>query len=537
MSLALRLLPLCLHVVARPRWLRGGGGTTLPPGTLPVTPSACYGGDGSGSSPGTALGTGPPSRQKGVYTPTAHEGAPGRGAGPGPLLGGGAPALPVARGPTQEWGAGNMSRGTAAAALRTPLAPEVTGTVARRPPPPPGRSIIHGTGRHRLPPNRGAMGLGCAAAGGHGTHAPTPTDSSAKTRRGAKLDAPDQPLGTLPAAPRASIGGNGGGPSTAGLPLGMGSGTGPSMRQEGVYTPTAQEGAPRGGDGPGPLSVGGFRLGSERTPHRCGAVARWHGTKPPRRCSCHSRCAQRGVCQGTPLPSLPPPGKTAAANQTDRVHRVPGGWLGWPSRRHDAALPPIPPPPDQCPGPHATCPGTPATCHWLFLPMGRGLQGLGRGRGHGHGGPAPPLPWDRRRHPGLLRPGHPRVPHPPPAPGVARHLLCPGPPRGAMSWGPTPPGKSLPAPGTGGGTPTNIARTAQSGRSPTRAPMAPSSGPRGPLWAWLCNAGTPRSSSRLPPAYTCCSCLAPMWQEESGAALWRPTRHGRLVPLGDQPAC
>ena len=87
MFLALLLLALSLQVVGCPRWLTeawvmnrgGGGGTTQPHCSPPVTPGARYIGDGSSSSLGnptlgTAPGTAPLARQKGVYTPTAHEG-------------------------------------------------------------------------------------------------------------------------------------------------------------------------------------------------------------------------------------------------------------------------------------------------------------------------------------------------------------------------------------------------------------------------------------------------------------------------------
>ena len=42
-------------------------------------------------------------------------------------------------------------------------------------------------------------------------------------------------------------------------------------------------------------------------------------------------------------------------------------------------------------------------------------------------------------------------------------------------------------------------------------------------------------SARRP--YTWPWYLAPMWQEEMGAALWRPTRHRRVELWGDPPAC
>ena len=77
---------------------------------------------------------------------------------------------------------------------------------------------------------------------------------------------------------------------------------------------------------------------------------------------------------------------------------------------------------------------------------------------------------------------------------------------------------SCPGPGTGGGTPTTSAGTAPSGYPPSRAPAAPSSGPRGPLWAKLCSGGTPRSSTRAPTGRTPAARAVPT----HGAGTWRP---------------
>ena len=73
-----------------------------------------------------------------------------------------------------------MVGGTGAAALRLPLAPSVTGTFPGAPPlppPTPGRGGVHGSGRQRKPPDRGATEVGCAVPGGNGK--PTPADASA----------------------------------------------------------------------------------------------------------------------------------------------------------------------------------------------------------------------------------------------------------------------------------------------------------------------------------------------------------------------
>ena len=69
-------------------------------------------------------------------------------------------------------------------------------------------------------------------------------------------------------------------------------------------------------------------------------------------------------------------------------------------------------------------------------------------------------------------------------------------------------------------------------------PAAPSSGPRGPLWAKPCSGGSPRPDARSARRlYAWRWYLAPMWQEEMGAALWRPTRQGWVEIWGDPPAC
>ena len=69
-----------------------------------------------------------------------------------------------------------MAWGRAAAALRLPLAPGLTGTAARHPPPPPGSGSVYRAHRTRAPPNRGARGAGSAAAEGGGAPAPKLAD-------------------------------------------------------------------------------------------------------------------------------------------------------------------------------------------------------------------------------------------------------------------------------------------------------------------------------------------------------------------------
>ena len=134
--------------------------------------------------------------------------------------------------------------------------------------------------------------------------------------------------------------------------------------------------------------------------------------------------------------------------------------------------------------------------------------------------------------------------------GTARLTRCSPPPTsgedGPAPPVPSPPSKgcalgssasrtSSPGRGMGGGTPTTSARTAPSSCRLSGAPLAPSLGPRGPPSARRCNGGTPASSLRTPPNdrsaglfYTWRWYLAPLWQEETGAPMWRPTCHGRV---------
>ena len=463
MFLALLLLTLCLHAMACPRWLsrawvvKYGGAATRPHPLAPyrshpVLVTAVMAAAPAPATPPLRRPQGPdPLPGRRVYIRPQPMRAPrDEVMALGPLRGR-EPARAVAGGPTPEWGGGGMAWGTAAAAMRLPLAPGMTGTVARDSPPSPpplgrssvrgadmrripsnrgargmgcaaaggdgeptpppadpsaqpGRGAVHGTGRQRVPPNQGALGVGCATAEGDSGPMPTPTDAGGQTSRGASRGAPNRPPDTLPAAPRANTRGNGGGLSTGGFPLGMGLGPGPSMRQEGVYTSTAQEGAPRQGDGSGPLSVGGLCTGGGKGLHT-GVGRLRDGMGPSRRGAAAVPRAGRSQGRVKEPPTLPPPPpkRTAAAGGADRVHWLTGDRLGWTPRRHEAAPPP--PPSDHCPGPPATCRGPPVSCHQLFLPMARGplgrQRGRGRGRGRGHAAPAPPLPWHRRRHHGL----------------------------------------------------------------------------------------------------------------------------------------
>ena len=166
----------------------GGGDTTTPRGILPVTPVAGEGVYGSGSDPGTPPPSGqpqgpdpPPPGTRVSIRPQPMRAPRDEVVALGPLRGR-EPALPVAGGPTPEWGGGGMARGTTAAALRLSRAPGMDRTVAMDPPPPSpptGSSSVHGADRQRVPPDRGARGVGCAAAGGEGEPTPAPADPRA----------------------------------------------------------------------------------------------------------------------------------------------------------------------------------------------------------------------------------------------------------------------------------------------------------------------------------------------------------------------
>ena len=97
MFLALLLLTLWLHAMTCPQrltraWMVNFGGAAIRPHPLaanlshPVPVRAVMAADLAPATPPppeTTPGTGPHTRQEGVYTPTAHAGAPGRGDGPG----------------------------------------------------------------------------------------------------------------------------------------------------------------------------------------------------------------------------------------------------------------------------------------------------------------------------------------------------------------------------------------------------------------------------------------------------------------------
>ena len=315
MILALLLLTLCLHAVACPRWLTrvwvvtcGGAATRLrslaPYRTRPVPETVGKAAVPAPTPPpplGRPRGPDPQPGRRVSIRPQPTRAPQDEVMALGPLRGR-EPARAVARGPTLEWAGGGMAGGTAAAALRLPLAPGDRDG-GQRSPPPRGAEVSKGlTGNVRRltgeQGGRGAQQLKVAASprpslptpapnptealtverassefrpagepwgrGGHRPRAaagpnprphvpaPTPTEAPAMAPR------TDPPPDSIPVAPRDDGGGSGGGLGTTGLPPGMGPEHGPSKRQEGVYTPTAHKGAPRRGDGSRPLLAGGL---------------------------------------------------------------------------------------------------------------------------------------------------------------------------------------------------------------------------------------------------------------------------------------
>ena len=87
--------------------------------------------------------------------------------------------------------------------------------------------------------------------------------------------------GSTPDAPAASGGGKSGCTSPDGPPFGEASGSGPPVRLEGVYTPTAHKGAPARGDGTGSSLGEGCSPGNGKGPHA--AVGGWRIDRGPSR--------------------------------------------------------------------------------------------------------------------------------------------------------------------------------------------------------------------------------------------------------------
>ena len=187
-------------------------------------------------------------------------------------------------------------------------------------------------------------------------------------------------------------------------------------------------------------------------------------------------------------------------------------------------------------------------CHQPFSPMARGPQGRGRGRGCRHAAPAPPLPWNRRRHHSLapLRWWHAQATLVFPAPHQCRgwaSTVCALAPLVRL------PGvlrlQDLLAGDWNGWWHTDHQRgDGPVWLSAVQCPGGPEFRTKGatvgPALQWryphvlFARPSRPDAHSARRP-YTWRWYLAPMWQKETGVALWRPTRHGRVGILDDPP--
>ena len=267
MTLALLLLTLCVHAVDCPRWftrtsvVNCGGTATRPRSLAPYRTHPVPVAVGTAAVPAPApLPQGrpqdpdpKPGRRVSIHPqPTRAPRDEATALGP---LRGREPARVVAKGPTLKWGGGGMVGGVAAAALRLPLAPDVTGMAAGDPPPPPppGKEGVQRADRRRALPNREARGAGDATAKGVGGPTPLAAGPDARPDKGAGRD-PLPPCGGRPKATGHGLGGElrGGGNATAlsdALPDTPGAGDG---RNGSGTSPGTPPPPPRRLEGPNP---------------------------------------------------------------------------------------------------------------------------------------------------------------------------------------------------------------------------------------------------------------------------------------------
>ena len=128
--------------------------------------------------------------------------------------------------------------------------------------------------------------------------------------------------GFPPGAPGASGGGNSGGTSPGAPPLGEAPGTGPPTRLEGVYTPTAHEGAPARGDGPGSSLGEGCSPGNGEGLHTAVGGWRYYRGHSRRGAAAHSPTGWTGGNPGGPPP--PPLGEKGPRGQPGGEHCLSG---------------------------------------------------------------------------------------------------------------------------------------------------------------------------------------------------------------------
>ena len=382
MFLVLLFLTLGFHTVGCPcgqprtRVMTHGGGRSMTPspGFMPGALGASGGGNSGGTSPGApplgeALGTRTPGRLEGVYRPTAHEGAPARGDGPGSSLGegcnpGSGEGPPTAVG-GWRYNTGHSRRGAAAP---PPTGCDRCGGRRTPPPPPPaGRAGAWGTAQGRALPVMGTATTGGAPA--PDTEGPLPRQADLKARRGGDANRgppsarggppaatdqsvwahwdgggsePDRP-GSILDTPGAGGGENGGGTSPGNPPSRVAPVAGAPSRLEGVYTPTAHEGAPGRGDGSGPPPEAGASPGSGSGPHAIGGG--WPYTRRrSRRGTAAPPSARRGRNGDHWSPPHPPPPPPTGDNRGREGRRATRAAWARGGRRTRDSLPPTPTP-------------------------------------------------------------------------------------------------------------------------------------------------------------------------------------------------
>ena len=159
--------------------------------------------------------------------------------------------------------------------------------------------------------------MGWAHAEGSSGPEPTCARAGTQTNGGASHGAPYRP----PPPPTPSLLRPGlpvvviaAGLAPLGSPPGSGTEPGPSMRQEGVYTPTAHRGAPRRGDGCGPLLARLPRLGGGRGPQSCLGRSR-DGMGPSHRGTAAVARAGRSRARVRAHTTPPPPSATTDGDQ------------------------------------------------------------------------------------------------------------------------------------------------------------------------------------------------------------------------------
>ena len=246
---------------------------------------------------------------------------------------------------------------------------------------------------------------------------PATTNQGQRARQGGKGgDGPDR-SGALLDTPGADGGGDGGDTSPGDSPPGVAPVSGPPTWLEGVYTPTAHEGAPGRGDGTGPPPGAGACPGSGTGPHAIVGGWRYSRGRSRRGAAAPSGAGRdQDGGRGTPPPPPPAPRPSPPLPPSPSAG---GGGRQWARRTTRAACPgsqgggdrtlPAPPPPPPLtpppPGGQVLPPvdlqldcfsyGTWTTRTWTWA------RPRARTRARGPGPPPAPLTEHQRRHHGL----------------------------------------------------------------------------------------------------------------------------------------